>query len=56
LSRIFSVVDPEEAIRQVLAQHSRVFEAVRRHDPDAAREAMDRHITYIMELCREQGL
>jgi GntR family transcriptional repressor for pyruvate dehydrogenase complex len=56
LSRIFSVVDPQEAVRQVLAQHTKVFEAVRRHDPDAAREAMDSHITYILELCREHWL
>lgn len=56
MSRIFSSVDPQEAIRQVLRQHSKVYEAVRRHDPDAAREAMDGHINYIMELCREMGL
>ena len=35
--------------------HHDVLEAIRRHDPDGAREAMTRHITYVRQYVVSQG-
>ena len=37
-------------------QHDHIFESIRNHDPKRAREAMEEHITTLLNICRENGL
>jgi GntR family transcriptional regulator, transcriptional repressor for pyruvate dehydrogenase complex len=45
-----------ENLKTITQQHTRVFEAIRRHDPDGAFHAMKEHITYVMTFFREREL
>lgn len=37
-------------------QHRRIFQAIKDHDPEAAYEAMESHITFVLEYVREHRL
>ena len=45
--------DPSNLDR-IIEQHQAIVDAIRRHDPDAASEAMRTHITYVIDFFREQ--
>ena len=52
LSRLYQEPGNIEKIHQ---QHTDVFEAVRRHEPEEAFSAMKRHINFILEFLERQG-
>ena len=39
----------------ILEQHQAIYQAIRRHDPDAAFQAMKRHIDFVSEFFEGQG-
>jgi GntR family transcriptional repressor for pyruvate dehydrogenase complex len=41
---------------KIIRQHKDVFECIRRHDPEAAYEAMKRHITFVLDFFAERSL
>jgi GntR family transcriptional regulator, transcriptional repressor for pyruvate dehydrogenase complex len=41
---------------KVLEQHTDVLNAIRKHDPDEAYEAMKRHITFVVDYFRERNI
>ncbi len=41
--------DPKN-IEMIMKQHKAICEAIRRHDPDAAYDAMRRHITFVIDF------
>ena len=40
----------------ITEQHTKVFEAIRSHDPEAAYKAMKAHITFVIEFFERQNL
>jgi GntR family transcriptional repressor for pyruvate dehydrogenase complex len=52
LSRLYQEPGNIEIIHQ---QHTDVFEAIRRHDPEEAFSAMKRHINFILEFLERQS-
>jgi GntR family transcriptional repressor for pyruvate dehydrogenase complex len=40
----------------IFNQHTRIVEAIKKHDPSTARAAMEVHLETILEACRENGL
>lgn len=47
LLRLYSSADDH---KKIIAQHTAVVEAIRRHDPDAAFEAMRSHIQFVLDF------
>lgn len=45
-----------ENLEKVIAQHCEIVESIRRHDPEAAYEAMKRHINFVLEFFGKMGL
>jgi GntR family transcriptional repressor for pyruvate dehydrogenase complex len=43
----------ESNIPMIFAQHDRVYEAIKRRDPEAARSAMDQHLTWVQAKWEE---
>lgn len=43
-------------LKEIIQQHTQVFEAIRLRDPDAAYEAMKRHITFVMDFFKKQSI
>lgn len=41
---------------RALDNHVRIFEAIRRREPEVAAEAMEEHIDALIDMCREAGL
>jgi GntR family transcriptional regulator, transcriptional repressor for pyruvate dehydrogenase complex len=41
---------------KITQQHTDVFECIRRHDPEAAYEAMKRHITFVLDFFKQKSL
>jgi GntR family transcriptional repressor for pyruvate dehydrogenase complex len=37
-------------------QHEEIFEAIVRHDPDKARQAMETHIGTVLDICLQHGV
>ena len=37
-------------LQKVIGQHTRIFQSIRAHDPDAAYEAMKEHITFVLDF------
>ena len=35
-------------------QHTEIFQAIKNHDPEAAYEAMQKHITFVLDFVRER--
>ena len=52
LQRLYS--EPRN-LDKIIEQHTSVFEAIRRHDPDAAYEAMKQHILFVLSFFRESN-
>ncbi|MHC1744224.1 MAG: FadR/GntR family transcriptional regulator [Syntrophobacteraceae bacterium] len=52
LERLYS--DPGN-LGKVIAQHAAIVDAIRRHDPDGAHEAMKQHIVFVMEFFQSQS-
>jgi GntR family transcriptional repressor for pyruvate dehydrogenase complex len=44
--------EPREAVEAALADHRAIVEAIRRHDPEQARQAMIRHLDHVERLIR----
>ncbi len=51
LERLYSA---PENLKKVTAQHADIVDAIRRHDPDGAHEAMKQHIVFVMEFFQSQ--
>lgn len=51
LSRLYA--DPDN-LQQIVAQHRRVYDAVRVHDAERAFDAMQRHITFVLDFFKQQ--
>lgn len=51
LERLYT--DPEN-LRKVIDQHAGIVDAIRRHDPEGAHEAMKQHIVFVMEFFQSQ--
>ena len=47
--------DPANLVK-IAQQHTDVFDAIRRHDPQAAYQAMYDHITYVLDFFKEKNL
>jgi len=43
-------------LEMILQQHTDIVEAIQRHDPDAAFEAMKRHITFVLDFVQERAV
>ncbi|MFH1984232.1 MAG: FadR/GntR family transcriptional regulator [Pseudomonadota bacterium] len=41
-------------IKEILKQHHAIYECLRTHDPDAAFEAMQRHITFVIDFFKSR--
>lgn len=46
--------DPEN-LELIIAQHRRIFEAIRDHDPEKASLAMETHINYVLNFFRKRA-
>jgi GntR family transcriptional repressor for pyruvate dehydrogenase complex len=43
-------------LERIVEQHTDVFECIRRHDPDAAYEAMKQHILFVLNFFRRRNI
>ncbi|MFV2034292.1 MAG: FCD domain-containing protein, partial [Halocynthiibacter sp.] len=55
LNRSLSVEPIEQRLRPLIAEHSRILDAIKKRDPEAAREAMANHIGKGIERVFEQS-
>ncbi|MDM8525736.1 FadR/GntR family transcriptional regulator [Desulfococcaceae bacterium HSG8] len=53
LARLY---EKPERIEEILFQHTQIIHAIKKHDPDEAYEAMERHIIYVLNFFKNQDL
>lgn len=52
----FTVLESSGTDELIYDQHVRIFDAIATHDAPAARQAMDAHLSTVIEICRDSDL
>jgi GntR family transcriptional repressor for pyruvate dehydrogenase complex len=52
----FTVLESSKTDELIYDQHVRIFDSIAAHDAPAARQAMDTHLSTVIEICRDSDL